>query len=572
VGGTHDLKTNTFDQEDDTLTFVKVTGTFEAWMSLDSGGVITITSSAVAGTYTGFSFSADDGTNSPVTSDTFSIVVNAVVPLAAFPGAEGFGTDTTHGRGGIVVEVTNLNESGAGSFRAALEMTVPRIVIFTVSGTIALEDRIILLAANSDVFVAGQTAPGDGICIKSDSGEELLSFSRKAATTPFHDGLFQHIRMRHSAQWRNDDTTNTVLADNFVAAMGTHDLVFDHCSFTWHGDEAFSLYGGIVNDFSGGIFNITISHCIIGEGAITSTEHNYGPLMSGMWRINQDQYNISIHHNLCIHSFIRNFKMDAGSGEDNRGHQFSNNIHYNCYGQNYSAFVNWNSGDSRMWIDVINDYYQVGPQDTSNTRPFRVGQSPAPKDVPPGGTVYQPSLYLVGSTWRNQDGTNSTNNNEADNFTESDVSPLGYIKSQYTPRLGWVERGTAQTTQPANPVTIQSAQAGYDSVVVGEDCGAKPHDSVDARLVGDPEDEGGYSMTNVGPPWGTGSYPTLSTAAFYAGDEAKPVGDTSGNGLPDYYQVDVLGKDIGDAYNPADTFTVGNDYSDIENWIISVTL
>ena len=100
------------------------------------------------------------------------------------------------------------------------------------------------------------------------------------------DALFQHIRMRHRAQWRNNDPTNTTLADTWVASMGTHDLVFDHCSFTWHGDECFSIYGGVVNDFNGGIFNITVSHSIIGEGAITSTNHNYGPLLSGMWRRN----------------------------------------------------------------------------------------------------------------------------------------------------------------------------------------------------------------------------------------------------------------------------------------------
>ena len=87
--------------------------------------------------------------------------------LPAFPGAEGFGALATGGRGGIVVKVTNLNESGPGSLREAMEMEVPRIIVFEVGGEIILTDDIRLRAEQSDVTVAGQTAPGDGITLRN---------------------------------------------------------------------------------------------------------------------------------------------------------------------------------------------------------------------------------------------------------------------------------------------------------------------------------------------------------------------------------------------------------------------
>ncbi len=125
----------------------------------------------------------------------------AAQPLPAFPGAEGFGADTPGGRGGRILQVTTLADSGPGSFREALLTPEPRIIVFRVGGTIELESRILLTQAHSFVTVAGQTAPGDGIQIK---GWDLFLHEG------FHDGVFRHLRIRPGATGPNEWSKHTI--------------------------------------------------------------------------------------------------------------------------------------------------------------------------------------------------------------------------------------------------------------------------------------------------------------------------------------------------------------------------
>ncbi|UCD29149.1 MAG: hypothetical protein JSV03_01300, partial [Planctomycetota bacterium] len=109
------------------------------------------------------------------------IAINAYGGMPAFPGAEGFGTETPGGRGGRIIEVTNLNDAGPGSLRAAVETEGRRIVVFRVGGTIALKSHII--ATSPYLTIAGQTAPGDGILIR-DVGLRIRT----------HDVVVRHLR------------------------------------------------------------------------------------------------------------------------------------------------------------------------------------------------------------------------------------------------------------------------------------------------------------------------------------------------------------------------------------------
>jgi pectate lyase len=139
----------------------------------------------------------------------------------AFPGAEGFGAYTMGGRGGNVYIVTNLNDDGAGSLRNAVEASGPRIVVFEISGTIELESR--LRISNPYITIAGQTAPGDGICLKN--------YELDINT---HDVIIRYLRVRPG---------DPSQAENDAISIRSSNVIVDHCSASWSIDEALSSTG-----------------------------------------------------------------------------------------------------------------------------------------------------------------------------------------------------------------------------------------------------------------------------------------------------------------------------------------
>src|SRR5690606_34755772 len=142
-------------------------------------------------------------------------------PAFAFPGAEGFGRNVTGGRGGVVLKVTNLNDAGPGSLRAAVEAEGRRYVIFETSGTIDLQSQLTI--RNNDITIAGQTAPGDGITIK---GYPLVVSADNI--------IVRYLRLRMGSE-------NGVEADGFGGFLHK-DIIVDHCSVSWSTDECISFY------------------------------------------------------------------------------------------------------------------------------------------------------------------------------------------------------------------------------------------------------------------------------------------------------------------------------------------
>jgi len=165
-----------------------------------------------------------------------SSVASEGITVPAFPGAEGFGSMTPGGRGGRVIFVTSLNDSGTGSLRAACEADGPRIVIFRVSGLITLASPITVKSPY--LTIAGQTAPGDGICLRN--------FTFNIAT---HDVVVRYLRSRLG-------DLSSQEADSITLVSGAHDVILDHCSATWSIDESLSL--------AGNVSNVTVQWCLIG--------------------------------------------------------------------------------------------------------------------------------------------------------------------------------------------------------------------------------------------------------------------------------------------------------------------
>jgi pectate lyase len=164
------------------------------------------------------------------------LVHSSLAQQLAFPGAEGYGKFAKGGRGGVVYELTNLYDSGEGSLRAAIEAEEPRMVVFRMSGTIKLKSRLEI--NNPYITIAGQTAPGDGICLKN----------YKLSITA-NDVIVRYLRIRRG---------NESGKSNDVLGVGkAKNVIVDHFSISWGTDETVNTWHGAKN--------LTIQWCIVSE-------------------------------------------------------------------------------------------------------------------------------------------------------------------------------------------------------------------------------------------------------------------------------------------------------------------
>ncbi|MFA7582631.1 MAG: polysaccharide lyase [Proteiniphilum sp.] len=247
--------------------------------------------------------------------------------IPAFPGAEGGGAFSFGGRGGKVITVTNLNDSGPGSLREACEQGGARIVVFNVSGIIKLKSPLIVRAPY--ITIAGQTAPGDGICV---AGESFWINT--------HDVVIRHMRFRRGETWvgRRDDS----MGGNPVG-----NIMMDHLSTSWGLDENMSIYRHMWNDSTGksdlklGTVNITIQNSIFSE-ALDTWNHSFGSTLGGE--------NCSFMRNLWANNTGRNPSI-GWNGVFN----FVNNVIFNWMHRSVDG------GDYSAKYNIINNYYKPGP-------------------------------------------------------------------------------------------------------------------------------------------------------------------------------------------------------------------
>ncbi|WP_300598223.1 polysaccharide lyase [Niabella sp.] len=249
------------------------------------------------------------------------------VALPSFPGAEGGGAYTPGGRGGKVFVVTNLNDSGPGSFRWACEQGGARIIVFNIAGIIRLKSPVSIRAPY--VTIMGQSAPGDGVCI---AGESVLIDT--------HDVIIRFMRFRRGA-------TEVTRRDDGLGGNPVGNIMIDHVSASWGLDENMSIYRHVYDRKADGkgeklpTVNVTIQNSIFSE-ALDTYNHAFGSTIGG--------HNSTFMRNLWANNIARNpsVGMDGDFG-------FVNNVIFNWW--NRSA----DGGDDRSLFNFINNYYKPGP-------------------------------------------------------------------------------------------------------------------------------------------------------------------------------------------------------------------
>ena len=247
--------------------------------------------------------------------------------IPAFPGAWGGGMYSFGGRGGKVIVVTNLNDSGPGSFRDACEQAGPRIVVFNVAGIIRLKAAVSIRAPY--VTIAGNTAPGDGVCIAGNTVELNT-----------HDVIVRHMRFRRGK-------TEAADRDDSFGGNPTGNIMIDHVSASWSLDENISMYRhmyrppGGDKDLKLPTVNVTIQNSISSE-SLNIYHHSFGSTIGGL--------NSTFHHNLWACNTGRN--PSVGMYGD---FTFVNNVLFNYRHRTVDG------GDHKSLYNIINNYFKPGP-------------------------------------------------------------------------------------------------------------------------------------------------------------------------------------------------------------------
>lgn len=363
-----------------------------------------------------------------------SDLVKADIP--AFPGAEGGGAYTPGGRGGKVIVVTSLADSGPGTLREACETGGARIVVFNVSGIIRLKSPISVRAPY--ITIAGQTAPGDGICVTGATFQ-----------LDTHDIIIRHMRFRRGAM-------DVAFRDDALGGNCVGNVIIDHCSASWGLDENMSLYRHVYDRDSTGrgtklpTVNITIQNSIFSE-ALDTYNHAFGGTIGG--------HNSMFCRNLFASNIARNCSI--GMNED---FNFVNNVTYNWWNRSVDG------GDHTSRFNIINNYFKPGPV-TPKDKPiaYRIlkpenGRSPENKDLYGkayvSGNIVEGNAAVTKDNWNG--GVQIKNNPDAGEYTQA-------IK--------------VDTPFPMPNVTIMDTKKAYRWVLDNVGATFPKRDAVDERVI-----------------------------------------------------------------------------------------
>ncbi|MDR0306722.1 MAG: T9SS type A sorting domain-containing protein [Chitinispirillales bacterium] len=442
--------------------------------------------------------------------------------LRAFPGAEGFGANVTGGRGGKVLYVTNLNNSGEGSLRWAIEQTGARIIMFKVAGEIKLTSAINI--RNGDLTIAGHSAPGDGICISGNTVQISAS-----------NIIIRHMRFRMG-------DLNAVEGDA-LWGRNQSNIIIDHCSMSWATDEVASFYD---NE------NFTLQWSMLYESLRVSVHDKGSHGYLGIWGGRK----ASFHHNLIAHHDSRNPRFN-GARYSNRASEelvdFRNNVIYN-WGSN-SGYA----GEGGSY-NMVNNYYQPGPESGNAARIFQPNADNGSNSQAAG--VWG-KFYISGNVMMNANGTTNTSVTN-DNWAGVHPNPSSQSKSDLRSNTEF-EKGT---------ITTHTAQQAYDLVLAGAGASFK-RDSTDARVVNEVRNRTAPKRASGGGGTKAGLIDTQKDVGGWAAYTFKstdiPV-DTDGDGMPDAWES-AYGLNPNSAADGSSTSLMGGGsgkYTNLEVYLYSI--
>ncbi len=466
----------------------------------------------------------------------------------AFPGAEGFGRYATGGRGGEVRHVTNLNDSGTGSLRAALSGSAKKIVVFDVSGTIHLKSQLNIPA---NTTIAGQTAPGDGICVAdcpcNINGDNIV---------------VRYMRFRLGNKNVDLDLAGDGRYDGWdgFGALDRKNIIVDHCSVSWSIDECLSMSG---------CSDITVQWCLVSQSMVkghSKLSHGYG----GNWGGAGSSY----HHNMMIHHNSRVPRLGPRpTTQLDERMDMRNNVFYNWGG-------NGCYGGEAMKVNIVNNYYKPGPATDARKEVYRyriaapgirtteyITNYPDYKDA----WHIWGKFYVTGNVNPDYPALSASDDNQWKMGIHEQIDASGN-DGTYTS----VTQDTIRIKEPIPyvAVTTHSAEMAYEKVLqyVGASLHRDSHDELmvsDARnrkatYTGTGNPSGMINNQDDNKPSGAGSdwsaWPTLNSSD-------APV-DTDGDGMPDAWE-DAHGLDKNDKTDGAKT-VAGSWYTNVEVYLNSI--
>ena len=476
----------------------------------------------------------------------------ATAQAPAFPGAEGYARyAVTGGRGGKVIHVTNLNDSGTGSLRAAINTKGARIIVFDVAGYIDLKSDLDITIG--DVTIAGQTAPSPGITLR------YYTVQNKASNV-----IMRFIRIRRSQVKDVNEGAD--------ATWGRQckNVILDHCSFSWSIDETASYYDN--RDF-------TMQWCSVSESLNNAGHgkgaHGYGGIWGGKCA--------SFHHNLIAHHNNRAPRINgaryAWSGYDTD--KYANTVVAERVDLRNCVMYNWGTGNGAYgnmggYLNIINNYYKAGPATKNKTRVFQASVDDGTNKIQEGtmGVYYVNGNYVTAAS-------------KPANYDWSGVSSDNSKKLYFTDTAGYYgEEGATVSIKLDSEVdadvleantTTHSAENAYEKVIdyVGaclyrDDVDARHAEEVRTGTATYTGEVGKGILDKVNDPSADEdetlpSFPTLTSAS-------RPDNfDTDGDGMPDAWET-ANGLNPNDA-SDANLYTIDSEkkwYTNVEVYINSL--